>query len=114
MFSECENLIRRMLVLEPSKRFSIEQIKNHHWMQIGEGRPKSTPPSPLIGYNAKVGEFNEQILRLMQSLGINQQKTMEVCQHLHPKVFEILKRQSRLQQTTNLATPIQIFEKNKV
>ena len=47
-------------------------------MQMGEGRPKSTPPSPLIGYNAKVGEFNEQILRLMQSLGINQQKTMEV------------------------------------
>ena len=78
IFSECENLIRRMLVLEPSKRFSIEQIKNHHWMQMGEGRPKSTPPSPLIGYNAKVGEFNEQILRLMQSLGINQQKTMEV------------------------------------
>ena len=78
IFSECENLIRRMLVLEPSKRFSIEQIKNHRWMQMGEGGPRSAPPSPLIGYNAKVGEFNEQILRLMQSLGINQQKTMEV------------------------------------
>ena len=77
-------------MLEPSKRFSIEQIKNHHWMQMGEGRPKSTPPSPLIGYNAKVGEFNEQILRLMQSLGINQQKTMEVRQHHPPKMFEIM------------------------
>lgn len=81
MSSECENLIRRMLVLEPTKRFSIEQIKNHRWMQMGEGGPRSAPPSPLIGYNAKVGEFNEQILRLMQSLGINQQKTMEALQN---------------------------------
>jgi hypothetical protein len=32
----------------------------------------------MMGINAKLGEFNEQILRLMQSLGIDQQKTKEV------------------------------------
>lgn len=71
-----------MLVLDPSKRYTIEQIKLHRWMQQ-EGEPqKLSPTSPLIGYNAKMGEFNEQILRLMQSLGIDQQKTMEVCNQI--------------------------------
>ncbi|XP_035828529.1 maternal protein pumilio [Aplysia californica] len=77
MSSECEHLIRRMLVLEPSKRYSMTQIRSHRWMQIDGGYPRSAPPSPIVGYNAKVGEFNEQILRIMQSLGIDQKKTME-------------------------------------
>ncbi|KAK0069241.1 serine/threonine-protein kinase SIK2, partial [Biomphalaria pfeifferi] len=77
MSSECEHLIRRMLVLEPSKRYSIVQIQSHRWMQMEGGYPKSAPPSPIIGYNASCGEFNEQILRIMQSLGIDQKKTME-------------------------------------
>ncbi|CAL1527952.1 unnamed protein product [Lymnaea stagnalis] len=77
MSSECEQLIRRMLVLEPTKRYTIAQIRSHRWMQIEGGYPRSAPPSPIIGYNASVGEFNEQILRIMQSLGIDQKKTME-------------------------------------
>ncbi|KAH9499423.1 Serine/threonine-protein kinase sik2 [Bulinus truncatus] len=77
MSSECEHLIRRMLVLEPNKRYSIVQIRGHRWMQMDGGSPRSAPPSPIIGYNASVGEFNEQILRIMQSLGIDQKKTME-------------------------------------
>ncbi|XP_059139873.1 serine/threonine-protein kinase SIK2-like [Physella acuta] len=77
MSSECEQLIRRMLVLDPTKRYSIAQIRAHRWMQIDGGYPRSAPPSPIIGYNASVGEFNEQILRIMQSLGIDQKKTME-------------------------------------
>lgn len=32
MSSECEHLIRRMLVLEPTRRYTIEQIKHHRWM----------------------------------------------------------------------------------
>ncbi|XP_071177071.1 serine/threonine-protein kinase SIK2-like isoform X1 [Mytilus edulis] len=80
MTTDCENLIRRMLVLDPNKRFSINQIKKHKWMQSEEGQPKSTPPSPMLGINAKLGEFNEQILRLMQSLGIDQQKTKEALE----------------------------------
>ncbi|GFR75290.1 serine/threonine-protein kinase SIK2 [Elysia marginata] len=77
MSSECESLIRRMLVLDPLKRFTISQIRAHRWMQMDGGIPRSAPPSPLIGYNAKLGEFNEQILRIMQSLGIDQKNTME-------------------------------------
>ncbi|KAH3702835.1 serine/threonine-protein kinase SIK2-like [Dreissena polymorpha] len=81
MSQECENLIRRMLVLEPSKRFTISQIKKHTWMQAEGGVARAAPPSPLMGYSSKVGEHNEQILRLMQSLGINQQKTVEALKN---------------------------------
>lgn len=70
-----------MLVLDPMRRYTIEQIKQHRWMLMEGGAWKSCPSSPTVGtvgQNAKVGQFNEQILRIMQSLGIDQQKTMEV------------------------------------
>ncbi|XP_064651382.1 serine/threonine-protein kinase SIK2-like [Lineus longissimus] len=77
MSTECEHLVRKMLVLDAAKRYTLPQIKQHKWMLL-DGLPKQTPPvSPLLGYNIAIGEYNEQILRLMQSLGIDQQKTVE-------------------------------------
>ncbi len=67
-----------MLVLDPKKRISIAQMKQHKWMLRDGGPPKDTSQCPVIGQNAKNGEYNEQILRLMQSLGIDQGKTVEV------------------------------------
>lgn len=71
MSSDCESLIRKMLVLEPNKRYSIAQIKKHRWMQM------CLPPTikPLISSSSS--QPNEQILRLMQSLGIDSSKTRE-------------------------------------
>lgn len=71
-FSDCESLIRKMLVLEPSKRYCVAQIKRHRWMQVDI--PPSIPAS-AAGANTQA---NEQILRLMQSLGIDSSKTREV------------------------------------
>ncbi|KAL0280770.1 UNVERIFIED_CONTAM: hypothetical protein PYX00_001972 [Menopon gallinae] len=71
MSSDCESLIRKMLVVDPSKRYSIESIKRHRWMQAEVPRLPSSPP---IGTQHEV---NEQILRLMQSLGIDSVKTRE-------------------------------------
>ncbi|PSN45623.1 hypothetical protein C0J52_16996 [Blattella germanica] len=72
MSSDCESLIRKMLVLDPSKRLSVEHIKRHSWM-IAEA-PRISP----ISRGALQGsEPNEQILRLMQSLGIDSVKTKE-------------------------------------
>ena len=31
--SECESLIRKILVLDPGRRMSLQQIKTHPWMQ---------------------------------------------------------------------------------
>lgn len=76
--TECEHLIRRMLVLDPSKRLTIAQIKEHKWMlvEVPAQRPVLYPPGQEN--EPSIGEYNEQVLRLMHSLGIDQQKTIEV------------------------------------
>ncbi|XP_042199789.1 serine/threonine-protein kinase SIK2 [Callorhinchus milii] len=81
MSEDCEHLIRRMLVLDPSKRLTIAQIKEHKWMLVEV--PIQRPilyPQPSESESA-VGEYNEQVLRLMQTLGIDQQKTIESLQN---------------------------------
>ncbi|NWS62037.1 SIK2 kinase, partial [Chunga burmeisteri] len=78
MSEECEHLIRRMLVLDPSKRLTIAQIKEHKWMliEVPAQRPILYPQGEEN--EPSIGEYNEQVLRLMHSLGIDQQKTIEV------------------------------------
>ncbi|XP_074972546.1 serine/threonine-protein kinase SIK2 isoform X3 [Phalacrocorax aristotelis] len=81
MSEECEHLIRRMLVLDPSKRLTIAQIKEHKWMliEVPAQRPILYPPGEEN--EPSIGEYNEQVLRLMHSLGIDQQKTTESLQN---------------------------------
>lgn len=74
--TDCESLIRKMLVLDPSKRYSVEHIKRHRWM-VAEA-PRLLPST---GGEQHGAEPNEQILRLMQSLGIDAVKTREVSCH---------------------------------
>lgn len=65
-----------MLVLDPTRRYSIEKIKRHRWMlaEVVEV-PMVAPISSACGTSAY--EPNEQILRLMSNLGIDAQKTRE-------------------------------------
>uniref|UniRef100_A0A8B9G913 non-specific serine/threonine protein kinase n=1 Tax=Amazona collaria TaxID=241587 RepID=A0A8B9G913_9PSIT len=81
MSEGCEHLIRRMLVLDPSKRLTIAQIKEHKWMliEVPAQRPILYPPREEN--EPSIGEYNEQVLRLMHSLGIDQQKTVESLQN---------------------------------
>ncbi|XP_048368583.1 serine/threonine-protein kinase SIK2 isoform X2 [Sphaerodactylus townsendi] len=81
MSEECEHLIRRMLVLDPSKRLTIAQIKEHKWMliEVPVQRPALYPQGQEN--EPSIGEYNEQVLRLMHSLGIDQQKTIESLQN---------------------------------
>lgn len=69
-----------MLVLEPMKRYTIEQIKKHRWMAA---EPYAVPsvtadPARSPAHAPTHTEPNEQVLRLMQSLGIDPIKTKEV------------------------------------
>lgn len=32
LFTDCENLIRHMLVVEPERRYTLKQIAKHRWM----------------------------------------------------------------------------------
>lgn len=77
---DCEHLIRRMLVLDPSKRLSVAQIKQHKWMApyVPVQRPVLHQQPLSVEGEAGIGEYSEQVLRLMHSLGIDQHKTIEV------------------------------------
>ncbi|XP_017284500.1 serine/threonine-protein kinase SIK2 isoform X2 [Kryptolebias marmoratus] len=83
MTEDCEHLIRRMLVLDPSKRLSLAQIKEHKWMtlDVPVQRPVLYQQSLSAEGEAGVGEYSEQVLRLMHSLGIDQHKTIESLQN---------------------------------
>ncbi|TMW48377.1 hypothetical protein DOY81_006547 [Sarcophaga bullata] len=76
MSSECEHLIRRMLVLEPSRRYTIEQIKRHRWMC-----PEILELSNIAKFNVNMDgttniDPNEDILRIMSEFaGIPPDKT---------------------------------------
>jgi serine/threonine protein kinase len=64
-----------MLVVDPQKRFTISQIVQHRWMQHRrDAAPQPSEERP----SERRCEYNEQLLRLMQSLGIDPKKTVEV------------------------------------
>lgn len=72
----CESLIRKMLILDPNKRYSVEQIKRHPWML--EEAPRLLP-----GTIAEMpAEPNDQVLRFMSSLDINTTRTRQVWHSL--------------------------------
>ncbi|KAF7666659.1 hypothetical protein LDENG_00097620 [Lucifuga dentata] len=83
MTEDCEHLIRRMLVLDPFKRLSIAQIKEHKWMalDVPVQRPVLYQQTMSAEGEVSVGEYSEQVLRLMHSLGIDQHKTIESLQN---------------------------------
>ncbi|OQV13360.1 Serine/threonine-protein kinase SIK2 [Hypsibius exemplaris] len=77
MSTDCEHLIRHMLVLDPNKRFSIEQIKQHPWTRTDGTFSTSLPnhPKPHV-----TPEVSDQVIQIMKSLGIEESKTREsVC-----------------------------------
>ncbi|XP_057695961.1 serine/threonine-protein kinase SIK2 isoform X2 [Corythoichthys intestinalis] len=83
MTEDCEHLIRRMLVLDPSKRLSVAQIKEHKWMalDVPVQRPVLYKQHASVEGETGVSEYSEQVLRLMHSLGIDQHKTVESLQN---------------------------------
>lgn len=92
--SDCEHLIRRMLVRDPEKRYTVEQIKKHRWL-LADGPLK--PINSLPAFHTNTADitngssnpdecYNEQVLRLMDQIGIERQKTIEVIAFQCPRV----------------------------
>ena len=76
---DCETLIRRMLVVEPAKRITIAQIRQHRWMQAEPALLlPACPAFSLLGYSSSLGNYDEQALGIMQTLGVDRKKTVEV------------------------------------
>lgn len=72
---ECESLIRKMLVLQPSKRITIEQIKHHRWMTVEV--METLKLNSNISCDNSTFQPNEQVVRIMQNLGIDSQRTRD-------------------------------------
>lgn len=71
MSTECENLIKKMLVVDPSKRPTCKQIQQHKWIKMNStDEIYEEEPTPST-------EYNENILRIMHDLGIDRQKTVD-------------------------------------
>ena len=80
IIAECEDLLRHMLIINPNKRISIQEIINHRWLREGE---------PDDEFNELVGEslnatandaevFNDTVLCHMNSLGLDIEEVKEV------------------------------------
>uniref|UniRef100_A0A667WZH9 non-specific serine/threonine protein kinase n=1 Tax=Myripristis murdjan TaxID=586833 RepID=A0A667WZH9_9TELE len=80
MSQDCENLIRKMLVVDPAKRISVAQIKQHRWMLADPTAPHQTLSHSLTDYNSNLGDYSEPVLGIMNTLGIDRQRTIESLQ----------------------------------
>ncbi|XP_068457880.1 serine/threonine-protein kinase SIK1 [Clinocottus analis] len=80
MSQDCENLIRKMLVVDPARRISMAQIKQHRWMLADPTAAHQTLSHSLTEYNSNLGDYSEPVLGIMNTLGINRQKTIESLQ----------------------------------
>ncbi|XP_066542344.1 serine/threonine-protein kinase SIK1 isoform X2 [Hoplias malabaricus] len=80
MSEDCENLIRKMLVVDPAKRITVAQIKQHRWMLADPSAPRQTLSHSLSDYNSNLGDYSEPVLGIMQTLGIDRQRTVESLQ----------------------------------
>lgn len=80
MSQDCENLIRKMLVVDPARRISIAQIKQHRWMLADPTAAHQTLSHSLTEYNSNLGDYSEPVLGIMNTLGIDRQRTIESLQ----------------------------------
>uniref|UniRef100_A0A7N6FL22 non-specific serine/threonine protein kinase n=1 Tax=Anabas testudineus TaxID=64144 RepID=A0A7N6FL22_ANATE len=80
MSQDCENLIRKMLVVDPAKRITVAQIKQHRWMLADPTAAHQTLCHSLTEYNSNLGDYSEPVLGIMNTLGIDRQRTIESLQ----------------------------------
>ncbi|KAM3932926.1 serine/threonine-protein kinase SIK1 isoform 1-T2 [Leptodactylus fuscus] len=75
MSQDCESLLRRMLVVDPGKRLSIAQIRQHRWFQ------GMASQQPLLHSDLPAPQPCMQVLAIMQSLGIDRERTLQALQN---------------------------------
>lgn len=109
MSTECEDLIRNMLVVESAKRISVEQIINHKWMKaVGEEEEDLQFHELLQEHNTgkphQPGSYacdeeiddplSQQVLDYMTHLGLDSHRTTESVRansyDHHSAIFHLL------------------------
>ncbi|KAI1903860.1 hypothetical protein AGOR_G00031570 [Albula goreensis] len=88
MSTDCEYLIRHMLVLEPSRRLSMEQICKNKWMKQGDPDPefeRLIAECEQVKVEREVELINEQVLIAMADMGLDRERTL---QSLHTDAYD--------------------------
>uniref|UniRef100_A0A8C5AJ33 non-specific serine/threonine protein kinase n=1 Tax=Gadus morhua TaxID=8049 RepID=A0A8C5AJ33_GADMO len=72
MSTDCENLLKKLLVLNPVKRGSLEQIMKDHWMNVGHEEEELKP------YTEPETDFNDGArIELMITMGFPKDEITE-------------------------------------
>lgn len=109
-----------MLVVDPVKRCGLQQVKRHRWMLI---EAPAIQEESVIMEGATGNEpdeaVNEQILRLMQSLGVDPVKTKESVLHQrydhHAAIYYLLlERRIHLSATGELPQSSQTKQRRSI
>ncbi|XP_067938441.1 serine/threonine-protein kinase SIK3-like isoform X2 [Watersipora subatra] len=101
MSTECEDLIKHMLVVDADKRFTLKQIACHGWMHIGCESVRTTYETSIENYCSHLdlcsGEdipLNQSILEHMAGLGLDPEKTIQSVKEKryddHSAVYHLL------------------------
>ncbi|XP_050012309.1 serine/threonine-protein kinase SIK3 isoform X1 [Alexandromys fortis] len=80
MSTECEHLIRHMLVLDPNKRLSMEQICRHKWMKLGDADPnfeRLIAECQQLKEERQTEPINDDVLSAMEDMGLDKERTLE-------------------------------------
>ncbi|XP_060035984.1 serine/threonine-protein kinase SIK3 isoform X3 [Erinaceus europaeus] len=80
MSTECEHLIRHMLVLDPNKRLSMEQICKHKWMKLGDTDPnfdRLIAECQQLKKERQLEPLNEDVLLAMEDMGLDRDRTVQ-------------------------------------
>ncbi|XP_029111332.1 serine/threonine-protein kinase SIK3 homolog isoform X1 [Scleropages formosus] len=88
MSTDCEYLIRHMLVLDPSRRLSMEQICKNKWMKQGDPDPefeRLIAECEQVKSDRETELINEQVLMAMVEMGLDRER---VLQSLHTDAYD--------------------------
>uniref|UniRef100_A0A1I7SID4 Protein kinase domain-containing protein n=1 Tax=Bursaphelenchus xylophilus TaxID=6326 RepID=A0A1I7SID4_BURXY len=112
MSTECEQLIRRMLTINPTKRPTIDQIKRHKWMKFEEFEPRYNVAKYLT-IDSK--EPHPQVMKIIQNMGLNMETVenslrTEAYDNYHGVYLLLLER---LRESSLKLHQLQMYEQQK-
>ncbi|XP_031599931.2 serine/threonine-protein kinase SIK3 homolog isoform X2 [Oreochromis aureus] len=112
MSTDCEYLIRHMLVLEPSRRLTMEQICKNKWMRQGDPDPefdRLIAECEQVKTEREMELINEQVLMAMCEMGLDRERTLQSLQtdayDHYSAIYSLLADRLKKHKTLRVAQP---------
>ncbi|XP_041652377.1 serine/threonine-protein kinase SIK3 homolog isoform X2 [Cheilinus undulatus] len=112
MSTDCEYLIRHMLVLDPSRRLTMEQICKNKWMRQGDPDPdfdRLIAECEQVKTERETELINEQVLIAMSEMGLDRERTLQSLQtdayDHYSAIYSLLADRLKKHKTLRVAPP---------